>query len=169
MPSSIKSLESILEKDFLENYSYKQLTVIDVWAGTWQKSDLLKKYTWKMIWVEVFKPYIEQNLLEEKYDTIINEDIMDIYDKLEWDIRIFGDVLEHLSVEDAQEIINYLKDKWVIIYIQIPRMYPQWIEFWNKYEIHLQPDITKEVFNERYPWFELLWEDSEIGLYKFTT
>jgi hypothetical protein len=47
-------------------------------------------------------------------------------------------------------------------------MYPQDEAFWNKYEIHLQPDLTEEVFNERYPWFELLARDTEIWLYKFT-
>jgi hypothetical protein len=34
-------------------------------------------------------------------------------------------VLEHLSVKDAQEIIEYLKENKKVIYVQVPYMYPQ--------------------------------------------
>ena len=168
MPSSIKSLESTLLKDILSN-DYTDKTVVDVWAGCRQKCDLLKWTVDKIIWVEVFEPYIEQYKLEDKYDHIINKDVMSCYRELDvWDIRIFWDILEHLSVSDAQRIIRYLQSEQKIIYIQVPYMYPQDEAFWNKYEIHLQPDLTEEVFNERYPWFVLLARDTEVWLYKFT-
>lgn len=167
MPTSIKSLEGVLRQDFIDSW-YTGLSIVDVWAWTWQKCDLLRDLSEMIYWIEIFEPYIQQNNLHDKYNSVINQNIMDIYKKIKWKIWIFWDILEHLSVDDAQEITTYLKNKWYVIYIQVPYLYPQWIEFWNKYEEHLQPDITEEIFNERYPWFKLLARDTEIGLYKFT-
>lgn len=166
MPTSIKSLEWVLLEDYVSNHNNS--IVIDIGAGTGQKSDLLRRFTKQIVWVEVFHPYVEQYNTKSKYDVLIEDDIMNVYKDIVGDVWIFGDVLEHLSVENAQEIISYLKDKWVVIYVQVPYMYPQDEAFGNKYEIHLQPDITEEVFNERYPWFKLLSRDTEVWLYKFT-
>lgn len=167
MPTSIKSLEWVLREDFINSW-YTGLSIVDVWAGTWQKCDLLRDLSEMIYGIEVFQPYIEQNNLYAKYNSVLNENIMDIYKKIKWKVWIFWDILEHLSVKDAQEIIEYLKRKQYIIYVQVPYMYPQDEAFGNKYEIHLQPDLTEENFNERYPWFVLLARDTEIGLYKFT-
>lgn len=167
MPTSIKSLESILRKDFIDSW-YTWLSIVDIWAWSWQKWLLLRDLTDMMYAVEVWKPYIDQYNIGSIYNSVLNENIMDIYKKIKWKVWIFGDILEHLSVKDAQEIIEHLKSHWYIIYVQIPYMYPQDEAFGNKYEIHLQPDLTEENFNERYPWFKLLARDTEVGLYKFT-
>lgn len=167
MPTSISSLEWTLKQDFIDSW-YSCLSVVDVWAGSWQKWRLLREHTDMMYAIEVWKPYIEQYNLYDLYNSVLEENVMDIYKKVKGKVWIFGDILEHLSIKDAQEIIEYLKKNWYIIYVQVPYMYPQDEAFWNKYEIHLQPDLTEENFNERYPWFKLLARDTEVGLYKFT-
>lgn len=168
MPSSIASMESLLKQNFIDSW-YTGLSIVDVWAGSWQKWKLLRDVSDMIYAVEVFQPYIDQYQIGNIYNSVINENIMDIYKKIKAKVWIFGDILEHLSVNDAQEIIEYLKRKQYIIYVQVPYMYPQWEEFWNKYEIHLQPDLTEENFLERYPWFVLLGRDTEVWLYKFTS
>lgn len=167
MPTSISSLEGILKQDFIDSW-YSCLSVVDVWAGSWQKWRLLREHTDMMYAIEVWKPYIEQYNLYDLYNSVLEENVMDIYKKVKGKVWIFWDILEHLSIKDAQEIIEYLKKNWYIIYVQVPYMYPQDEAFGNKYEIHLQPDLTEENFNERYPWFKLLARDTEVGLYKFT-
>lgn len=167
MPTSIASLEPLLKQDFIDSW-YTWLSIVDVWAGSWQKGKLLRDLSEMIYAVEIFKPYIEQYKIDNIYNSVINENIMDIYKTIKAKVWIFWDILEHLSVEDAQKIITYLKNRDYIIYVQVPYMYPQDEAFGNKYEIHLQPDLTEENFLERYPWLKLLGRDTQVWLYKFT-
>ena len=73
-----------------------------------------------------------------------------------------GDVLEHLSQDDALKLIERIKNKKFLI--AVPYMYAQGESFNNIHETHLQPELTEESVsriygvrklfgNERYGYF----------------
>ena len=55
--------------------------------------------------LEVWEPYIGEYNLESKYDKIFNVDARE-WDDWEYDLIMFGDVLEHMTEEEAVSLWN---------------------------------------------------------------
>lgn len=135
-------------------------TILDVGAcdGKWR--DYLPEYT--MDAVEVWTPSAEA--IKDKYRTVINENIVGLKYK-KYDLIIFGDIIEHLSVEDAQTVLKYAKGKCKDLIVAVPFLYPQGELYGNPYERHIQDDLTDEIFNERYKGFTPIWSDKSYCYY----
>ena len=73
-----------------------------------------------------------------------------------YDLIIFGDVIEHMTVERAQTVLERAQSRCRDMIIGVPFLYPQDELYGNPWERHIQSDLTAEIFNERYPGFELL-------------
>lgn len=118
--------------------------------------------------IEVYEKYIKDFKLRDRYRTIFNTDVT----KYEFDgkihnLAIMGDVLEHLSIEDAKKTLKKIEVAGISIVVQVPYMYEQGIYDGNEHEIHLQPDLTHSVFLSRYSefGFSFLTEDAVCGAY----
>ncbi len=88
--------------------------------GFWGK---LSKYIFPNCFiegVELERSYIINNKLDEIYDKIYNNDIIDMCDKLSGDLLICSDVLEHLSEEDCLKVIKTIKKHYRYIMINGP-------------------------------------------------
>lgn len=106
--------------------------------------------------VEIYQPYIYWYQLQSKYRFVACADIAGY--QYEWyDLVIFGDVIEHMTVEQAQKAIEYASHHCSKMIVAVPYQYKQGPMRGNKYETHIQDDITPEIFNERYPGFTLLY------------
>lgn len=105
--------------------------------------------------VEIYEPNVILNRLVDHYRTVIIGDIADFRYEY-YDLVIFGDVLEHMSVEKAQAVLAYARDHCADYVIGVPFEYPQDEIYGNKWEKHLQPDLTPALFDERYPGHELI-------------
>lgn len=127
---------------------------LDVGACDGKWWDLLGHYL-TMDAVEIFEPNILAHNLLYKYRHVIDGDIAD--HRYSWyDLIIFGDVIEHMTVEKAQRVLEYAKLRCHDMIIGVPFLYKQGPLYGNEYERHIQDDLTPEIFNERYPGFELL-------------
>lgn len=123
-------------------------TVLDVGAcdGLWRR--LLPEYT--MDAVEAYAPNMVRLV---GYRAAIHADIR--FFRFDWyDLIIFGDVIEHLTVEDAKALFEYTGPRCRDMIVAVPFLYPQGAIYGNPYEVHRQPDLTPAIFNERYPGFE---------------
>lgn len=105
------------------------------------------------IGVEVWEPYIEKYGLRERYDHIINKNVMDIEFESPnrgylINMAIFGDVLEHLPEDDARHIILKAKEYFRYIVVSIPIVHaPQGEVDGNPYEAHLKHWTFEEMHN----------------------
>lgn len=127
-------------------------TILDVGAcdGKWRK--LLPDYE-IMDAVEAWEPNCI--VCAPLYRNVFHKDISD-FEYGNYDLIIFGDVIEHLSVQDAQNVLNYAAGKCKDMIVAVPFLYPQDAIYGNPWERHKQPDLTAELFAERYPGFAVL-------------
>ena len=148
-----------LKERFCEN-----ATVLDVGAGEGTYFNYLGDYFKNMDAVEVFKPNIDRYELKNKYREVYNVNIKNFkYPK--YDIIIFGDIIEHLKVREAQKVLKYAFKMCDEMIIAVPYMCPQGIEEDNIYEIHKQDDLTNELVLKRYPMLRLLYKNDFYGYY----
>ena len=116
-------------------------TIIDVGAGSGTYVKLLRPYIQShYVAVEIFKDYITEYKLKELYDEVWVEDIRN-YNSLTADLIIFGDVLEHMTKEEAISVWNTARRgcKYGIISVPIIH-YPQGEWFGNIHETHIVDD-----------------------------
>lgn len=150
--------------DYLKSKFDKEATILDIGAGEGTYWNYLSDYFTNISAVEVFKPNIDNYKLEEKYKMVYNENIKDFRYGY-YDIIIFGDVIEHLSVEDAQQVLEYTHERCKEMIVAVPYLNPQGIEEDNIYEIHIQNDLTDELMKQRYPFLKNVFKNDFYGYY----
>ena len=145
-------------KEFLTGWIHARFdkgeTCLDVGAcdGNW--ANRLGDYL-VMDAVEIYEPNISFHRLDRKYRRVFCKDIAEM--EYEWyDLILFGDVLEHMTVEQAQKAIEYAKPRCMEILAAVHFLYRQGDLYGNPYETHIQEDLTPELFNARYPGFRMI-------------
>lgn len=127
-----------------------QSDILDVGAGAAKYWHLMGN-EYKMDAIEVFEPYIEQHNLRDAYNVVYNVNVLDFTTDKRYALSIMGDCLEHLTVQDAQKVIDILSSHCDECLFVIPFEYPQHEMNDNVYEIHLQPDLTPFNVKLRFP------------------
>ena len=139
-------------------------TILDVGAGEGTYHRYLSDYFKNIDAVEVFKPNIDNYNLENKYRRVYNANIID-FRYPNYDIVIFGDIIEHLEIEEAKRVLEYANSHSKEIIVAVPYMNKQGIEEDNIYEIHRQDDLTPQNVLERYPMLKELYKNDLYGYY----
>jgi hypothetical protein len=173
MPFSSKAGKLII-RSWIQPVAHDINTVLDVGAGSGtykhllaEKRNMLTHSTW--IGVEVWQDYITRFDLTNRYNTLINQDVREI----DWtslgniDLTIVGDILEHMTKEDAETLIRNIMNQSKICIISIPVVhYPQGEEFGNPYEVHVKDDWSNsEVLDTFKQYIKKSEVDGEIGVY----
>lgn len=145
-----------------ENFE-KGAECLDVGACNGKWFDLVGDYL-TMDAIEIWMPNIQKYELAKKYRMVMCSDIIKI-NYFFYDLIIFGDVLEHMSVSEAQKVIEYARPRCKDMLIAIPFMYEQGIKNGNPYEIHVQDDLTPELFEQRYPGLKPIFMSDNYAYY----
>lgn len=135
-------------------------TVLDVGAcdGVWSKLIHMLDPDVIIDGVEAYELNVIMHGLKHLYRNVYTMDVDDFrYER--YDMIIFGDVIEHMTVEKAQRVLAYAWDRCDDMIVAVPYLYPQDAIYGNPYEVHKQPDLTPEIFDWRYPGFEPLWQN----------
>lgn len=163
MPYSYNKYKQEIKESMLENINSRS-NILDVGAGSGCYGDMLFGEFNKIDALEIFPDYIEMFKLKEKYDNVIVGNIIS-FNFINYDFIIMGDIIEHLSVTDAQSILSQIEEEKKAVLVSVPYLYEQGESFGNIYETHLQPDLTLEVMSERYSHLSLLYGDSNYGYF----
>jgi hypothetical protein len=117
MPGSSETGKDFI-KEWFKAHSFK--SVLDVGPGWATYSKLLR--TEGVLWngVEIHEPYIEEFDLKSHYDKIFVSDIVDFKYQQKYDVIIFGDIIEHISKEEAKRVLLYARSHSNYIIISIP-------------------------------------------------
>jgi len=143
--------------------------VLDIGAGCGTYAQLFRARWPGSHWtaVEVWEPYIAMYKLREQYDVVI------IADARTWEpgegrygVAFLGDVLEHMTREEARALLDRMRAVADIVVVSIPIIhYPQGPLFGNPHEIHVEEDWTHaKVCEQLGPPTECLL-DGVIGAY----
>lgn len=143
--------------DYVTKTYPQDWSVLDVGCGHGHYSKLLRPHfnIKSFDGIEIWQPYIQKYNLHSLYTNIYNINVLE-FDFQYYDLIIMGDILEHLSREDASKLIKKLKDKCTELLVIVPYNLPQDICNDNLYEIHLQPDLNDSIMAEYYPDLELI-------------
>lgn len=132
-------------------------SILDVGAcdGKWRH--LLPEYA-NMDAIDAWEPNCIA--IRDMYGNVYHKDVAELeYGK--YDLIIFGDVIEHMDVETAQKVLAYASSHCKDMIVAVPFLYPQGSLYGNPWEIHKQPDLTAEIFAERYPGLEVLHDTGQ--------
>jgi 2-polyprenyl-3-methyl-5-hydroxy-6-metoxy-1,4-benzoquinol methylase len=145
----------------------KAKTVLDVGAGAGTYYDALSKAKIfvNIDAVEIWKPYIEEFDLASKYENVYNVDVRD-HDDFNYDVVIFGDILEHMTEEEALEVWGKVSRQAKNAVIAIPIIhYHQPAINGNPYEAHVTEDWTPEKVIETFPGIKDFWKGKVVGAF----
>lgn len=146
--------------------------ILDIGPGAGTYYNLLSRSFPDAIWtcVEAWGPYVKKFSLQDKYTSIIIDDARTIdWQSLgTYDIVIFGDVLEHMSKEEAENLVRaaHTVSRYMVISIPIIH-YPQGDLEGNPYEVHQHhwsPESVKSDLLGGYT-IEQFAEYSVVGVY----
>ena len=138
--------------------------ILDVGPGDATYWNLFQNLGFKMDCVEIYEPYIKEFKLKEKYDNVYLSNIMQ-FDFDSYDCIIMGDILEHLTIKDAQKILKRITKNKQKCLVAVPYMMEQGEYKGNIYETHLQPDLTPKNMLERYKKLKFLIGNDKYGYY----
>jgi hypothetical protein len=115
--------------------------------------------------VEVWKPYIEDYNLKDIYHNVYESDIRS-WENFNYDLVVFGDILEHMTKEDAVSVWEKASKQAKYALISIPIIhYPQGHLLGNPYEEHVKDDWTSlEVLNT-FPYIYKFEQYSTVGTF----
>jgi len=86
---------------------------LDVGCGAGLYGDLIREVFGREVTIEAVEPfqtYIFRHNLCEKYDMVWNREIQGLCKELpDYDLIVAGDILEHLTKEDAIEVVSWLR------------------------------------------------------------
>lgn len=151
-------------KNHLISVLDNDIKILDVGAGSGSYGLLLKNYFANIDALEIFSDYIHQFELHEIYKNVYESNILD-FDISKYDYLIFGDIIEHLDINQAQILLEYITNSDKKCIVAIPYLMEQGEVNGNIYEEHKQNDLTHNIFIERYPYMRLLYGNDKYGYY----
>jgi len=154
--------------DFIIKNTTRESKILDVGPGVGTYSDYLKPLGYNIDGLEIYSGYVDAYNLKEKYKNIYIGDIVN-YDVSEYDFVIIGDVLEHLTIDDAKLVIDKCKACLVAVPYNYPQLGVDFIEngyhLVNPHEEHKQPDLTPQIVFQRYPQLSMIWSNDVYGYF----
>ncbi len=143
-------------------------TVLDVGPGAGIYGQLVNKnmtVIGSVDAVEVWEPYIRKFNLNKIYTHVAVCDIRD-WSNFSYDLVIFGDVLEHMSRDDARAVWDFAAKRAKFAYISIPIVhYPQGEYDGNPYEEHVEDHWHHEEILDWFPGIVDHEQFSVVGSY----
>jgi len=142
-------------------------SILDVGAGAGNYAEWLAKsgYAGDLDAVEVWQPYIDKYMLHSKYDNVYTVDVRE-WDSFKYDLVILGDVLEHMTKQDALDVwaTIAMQAKYAVIAIPIVHYHQGELDG-NPYEVHVKEDWTHEEVLDTFPGIIDSWEGNITGAY----
>jgi len=166
MPRSNAYVNRNVKKWFWKNYKIgSPIEILDVGPGMGTYYYQLHSAGYILDAVEIWGPYVDTYNLKSIYRNVWISDITVFWPKQSYDVILFGDILEHLTVDSAKYTLHRLKDYTKRFVIVVPWNYNQGTVCGNKYETHHQNDLDVDVMATRYPYAKLAWKNIRAGIY----
>lgn len=141
--------------------------ILDIGAGSGTYSEALKDagYEHNIDALEIWQPYIDKFNLFEKYRNVYNQDVR-LFDDFSYDVVIFGDILEHMTKDQALSVWEKVAAQAEHALIAIPIIhYHQGELDGNPYEEHVKDDWSHEEVLSSFSNITDHWQGDVVGAY----
>lgn len=142
-------------------------TVVDIGAGSGTYARLMRSEPHTDRWraIEAWEPYIASYQLDELYDDILNADVRNLHwPTFQADLVIAGDVLEHMTREQAQALLKRIKYAARNVIVSVPVLHlPQDDVGGNPYERHIDHWTAAEMARELGAGVREAWVGDVLG------
>lgn len=147
----------LLVREYVTSRYPVDAEILDVGAGRGKYRELLPEYP-NIDAVEVHAPTVDAEDLRGRYRHVFVADVVTLVRGpfRQYDMVVMGDVLEHMTVKDARNVLQLLMNDGSDIVVIVPYLYPQDEEDGNVHQRHIQDDLTPELMIDRYPQLELI-------------
>lgn len=146
----------------------KATKILDVGAGSGTYYNALKRNGYHRASVdaiEIWKPYIDEFNLSSKYKNVFEVDVREWKD-FDYDVVIFGDILEHMTKDEALAVWSRVSDQAKNAVISIPIIhYHQGHINGNPYEEHVKDDWSHTEVVESFSGIVDSWQGKVVGAY----
>lgn len=144
---AVLRLTKQVKGSFFDSYRILDLgpgsgTYSDRYSKSW-----LKRPEFKWTGVEVWEPYVKKYHLRDKYDEVVVADVRTylrdqvLDNQTRFDVCFIGDLAEHMSKVDAEQLVDHALRISRVVIISIPIVhYPQDEYDGNPYEAHVKDD-----------------------------
>jgi len=158
-------------KRYLKDIPTPKFLDIGTGRGTYYR--LLNQHFPNAQWtgVEGYKPYIEGFKLKDKYDIMHHADARELYgnnvdvSQLHYDVVFCGDVLEHMTKEQAVALVEKLRLCCGVLIISIPIIrWPQHDDV-NPFQEHVKDDWSHEEVLDSFRGVIQYDQGVSIGVY----
>ena len=146
-------------------------SLLDVGAGAGTYARLVaEQRPARMVALEVFEPYVERYGLRELYDEVLVGDARTT-ELPAADVVVMGDVAEHMSVEEAQDLWRRAGEAALrAVYMSIPIVhYPQGELEHNHHEVHVVDDWDHDKVMAAFPGITDCFRGQVVGVYERRT
>jgi len=155
-------------KDFIRKIAdcVPHKTVLDVGAGCGTYAVMFDSSI--VTGIEIWGPYVEEYALRSIYDKLIVGDAREWHPAKDerYDIAIAGDVLEHMTVNEAHSLFSRMVSCADTVIISIPLgYYPQDEYAGNPYERHVKDDWSHDEVVRVFGKPDTFMIEGEIGVY----
>jgi len=147
------------------------LAVLDVGPGVGTYAKLLTgPDVCRMVGLEVWEPYLTTYSLDQFYDELIVGDVRTTA-LPDVDVVILGDVLEHMSREDAVTVWERAAAAARrAVYLSLPIVhYPQDEIEGNPFEVHVEQDWDVDSVLGAFDGIGEVWSGAEVGVFERLT
>ncbi|MFC3688638.1 class I SAM-dependent methyltransferase [Aquipuribacter hungaricus] len=146
-------------------------SLLDVGAGAGTYARLVaEQRPARLVALEVFEPYVERYGLRELYDEVLVGDARTT-ELPEADVVVMGDVAEHMTVEEAQDLWRRAGEAARrAVYMSIPIVhYPQGALEHNDHEVHVVDDWDHDKVLAAFPGITDCFRGQVVGVYERRT
>jgi predicted TPR repeat methyltransferase len=154
--------------DFIRSLKREVRTILDIGPGQGTYQTLMSPLVPQARWtgVEIFQLYIDYFKLRERYNEVINQDIRTFVPHETYDIIFAGDVLEHMTKEDAIAVVQGLMPFCSYLIISIPIVKWEQPAFnGNPFEEHIKDDWSHSEVMSAFQNIEQHYAGEKIGAY----
>lgn len=147
------------------------LEVLDVGPGVGTYAKLLAgPDVRRLVGLEVWEPYLATYSLDQFYDELIVGDVRTT-PLPEVDVVILGDVLEHMSRDDALAVWDRATAAARhAVYLSLPIVhYPQDEIEGNPFEVHVEEDWEVDSVLGAFAGIGEVWSGTEVGVFERLT
>jgi hypothetical protein len=145
-------------KRYVLDYYGVSTQILDVGAGQGKYRELLPTYP-NVDACEIWEPTVDAEGLRARYRTVYVGNVLDVVTPGDWkryDLVIMGDVLEHMTINDARLTLRRALEAGADVIVVVPYAYPQDEEDGNIYQRHIQDQLTPELMSSTYPELQLI-------------